>query len=129
MPAPLMSAVVTAWIREGAAEALLAGVREEACARRELAARALPQARGSREGIHVWQPLPDSWSPERLRLAAQERGLSLVTADAFATASTHPNGVRISLGGPTSRAVLTEALAAVAQLLQDEPRTPWDVLV
>jgi DNA-binding transcriptional MocR family regulator len=121
MPAPLMAAVAARWIREGSAEALLAGVRREARARREIAAQALPAARGAAEGVHVWLDLPESWPPDRLARAAQSRGLSLVTAEAFATSRNHPNGIRISLGGPAKRAVLKEALQAVAGLLRGGP--------
>lgn len=79
MPAPLMAAVATTWIREGRAETLLSAVRAEARARRALAARILPAATGPGESLHVWLPLPGAASPGRLRLAAQQRGLSLVT--------------------------------------------------
>jgi DNA-binding transcriptional MocR family regulator len=121
MPTPLMAAVAARWIREGSAEALLAGVRREARARRAIAAQVLPQARGAAEGVHVWLDLPESWPPGRLAAAAQARGLSLVTAEAFATSQIHPNGIRISLGGPARRAVLKDALLAVAGLLQGAP--------
>jgi len=121
MPAPLMAAVVTSWIREGVADQILNGVRQEAHARRKLAAQALPAAVGSADSIHVWLPLPQSLGPDRLRLSAQERGLALVTADAFAMGPEHPNGVRISLGGPTKRSVLSDALTAVAELVRDAP--------
>lgn len=121
MPEPLMTAVAARWIREGSAETLLAAVRREARARREIAAQVLPAARGAAEGVHVWLDLPASWAPERLTLAARDRGLSLVTAEAFATAGVHPNGIRISLGGPAKRAVLKDALQAVAGLLQGAP--------
>ncbi|MCR5877386.1 PLP-dependent aminotransferase family protein [Phenylobacterium sp. J367] len=116
MPAPLMAAVVTSWMREGQAEALLAGVRKEALARRAIAAEVLPAARGAPESLHVWLDLPETWSPDRVRAAAQGRGLALVTAEAFAVGDAHPNGLRISLGGPGKRAVLQKALAEVAAL-------------
>jgi DNA-binding transcriptional MocR family regulator len=121
MPPPLTAAVVTAWIRDGAADELLAGVRREARARRAAAALALPEAQGEPESIHVWLPLPAVWRPESLRLAAQEQGLSLVTAEAFAVGPEHETGVRISLGGPARRAVLAEALNTVAGLLRQAP--------
>ncbi|ODT87347.1 MAG: GntR family transcriptional regulator [Phenylobacterium sp. SCN 70-31] len=119
MPAPLMTAVVTAWIREGTAEALLAGVRREALARRALAAEMLPTARGAAESLHVWLDLPAGRDPARLRRLAQERGLALVAADAFAAAPDHPDGLRISLGGPAKQVVLRTALEGVAALLSD----------
>jgi len=117
MPAPLMSAVVASWIRDGTAEALLAGVRAEAAERRAMAAARLPAAQGSPEAIHVWLPLPADWSPVRLRAAAKDRGLALVSAEAFAVGTMAANGVRISLGAPGRQEVLAEALAGVAGLL------------
>lgn len=117
MPAPLMAAVASAWIREGTADRLLAAVRKEARARRAIAAEVLPQARGAAEGVHVWLDLPASWAPDRVHRLAQEKGLSLVTADAFAAGPDHPNGLRISLGGPAKQAVLRTALEGVAAVL------------
>jgi DNA-binding transcriptional MocR family regulator len=121
MPAPLMTAVVARWIREGTAQTLLDGVRREARARREIAARVLPRARGAAEGLHVWLDLPDAWGPGRLTETAQQRGLSLVTAEAFAAAPDHRNGLRISLGGPAKRTVLEAALRTVAALVDQAP--------
>lgn len=117
MPAPLMAAVATAWIREGTAEKLLAGVRKEARARRAIAAEVLPAARGAPESLHVWLDLPAHWDPARVHRVAQEKGLALVTADAFAAGPAHPNGLRISLGGPGKPAVLRRALESVAALV------------
>lgn len=121
MPAPLMTAVVTAWIREGAAGKLLGAVREEARARRALAAEVLPQAKGAAEGVHVWLDLPPAWDAARVHRLALERGLALVTADAFAAGPDHPNGLRISLGGPAKQTVLRSALEGVAALLGSAP--------
>lgn len=121
MPAPLMAAVASAWIREGIAERLLAGVRKEARARRAIAAEVLPHARGDAEGIHVWLDLPPGWAPDRVHRLAQEKGLSLVTADAFAAGPNHPSGLRVSLGGPAKQAVLRTALESVSALLGEAP--------
>ncbi|HEX3917388.1 MAG TPA: PLP-dependent aminotransferase family protein [Caulobacteraceae bacterium] len=128
MPAPLMTAVATTWIREGAAERLLTGVRQEARARRAMAAAALPAAVGSDEGLHVWLPLPAGWSADRLRLMARDRGLSLVAADAFQVGAAREHGVRISLGGPAKRSVLEKALAGIAAMLAGAP-TPRGLVV
>jgi len=121
MPSPLMSAVVSTWIREGVAERLLAAVRKEARARRLIAAEVLPQARGAAEGVHVWLDLPPEGRADRLHRLAQEKGLALATADAFAAGPDHPNGLRISLGGPGKQAVLRAALEGVAALLGAAP--------
>ena len=117
MPPPLMAAIATRWIQEGAAEQLLAAVRAETRARRAIAARALPQALGGAENIHLWLPLADAAAAERVQLAAQARGLAVVTAEAFAVASDHAAGARISLGGPGKRSVLERALATLSELV------------
>jgi len=123
MPPPMMAAIATSWIRDGGAETLLAAVRREACARRQVAREVLPQAHASAdESIHIWLDLPGAWRGESLREAAQARGLSLVAAEAFATGPEHRNGVRISLGGPESREVLAAALRNIADLIGERPR-------
>jgi DNA-binding transcriptional MocR family regulator len=128
MPPPLMAAVATRWIQEGAAEDLLNAVRAETRARRAIAARALPQAVGGPENIHLWLPLADAASAERMQLAAQASGLAVVTAEAFAVEATHPAGARISLGGPSKRGVLERALGALSDLVR-EGATPRRVIV
>jgi DNA-binding transcriptional MocR family regulator len=117
MGSPLTTAVAVRWIRDGAAERVLAGVRLEARARRAIAAELLPTAQGDAEGVHVWLDLPTGWDAGRVHALALSRGLSLVAADAFAAAPGHPNGLRISLGGPTQASVLRAALSNVAALL------------
>jgi len=128
MPSPLVSAVVSTWIREGTADRLLGAVRGEARARRAIAAEVLPAARGAAEGVHVWLDLPADWRAERVHRLAQEKGLALVTADAFATGPDYPNGLRISLGGPAKQAVLRNALESVATLVGGAPPRPRTVV-
>lgn len=110
MPAPLMAAVVTHWIRDGVAGRVLAGVREEAIARRALAAELLPAAVGGPESLHVW------WPGAQAGPAARERGLALVDAEAFRAPGAAGDGLRISLGAASRRATLTRGLRAAAGL-------------
>ena len=121
MAAPLSAAIVTAWIRDGTAEKLLAAVRAEAAERQAIARRILPGAGGGPEGIHLWLDLPGDWPAQRLHDAAQGRGLSLVGAEAFAVGDSRRNGLRLSLGGPAKQTVLEKALQAVADLLTGAP--------
>ncbi len=125
MPPPLMAAMATAWVRDGRAEHLLAGVRREARARCAIARRILPQAyAAAEESLHVWLDLPSAWDGDSLRRAGQQRGLSLVGAEAFATGPETRNGVRISLGGPETQDVLTTALMRIAELVAQDPPRP-----
>jgi DNA-binding transcriptional MocR family regulator len=128
MPAPLMAAVATRWIQDGAAEDLLKAVRAETRARRAIAQAALPQAVGGPENIHLWLPLASGASSERVQLAAQTRGLALVTAEAFAVSDAYPAGARISLGGPGKRSVLERALATLSDVVA-EGAAPRRVMV
>jgi len=119
MGSPLTTAIAVRWIRDGVAERVLAGVRAEARARRAIAAELLPTALGAAEGVHVWLDLPAGWDASRIRALAAARGLSLVTAEAFATTPDHPHGLRISLGAAPKAVVLREALGNVAALLAE----------
>jgi DNA-binding transcriptional MocR family regulator len=110
MPAPLMAAVVTSWIRDSVAARVLAGVREEAIARRALAAQLLPAAIGGPESLHVW--LPGAVATP----AARERGLALVGAEAFRAPGATGEGLRISLGAAAKRPLLTRALTELRAL-------------
>lgn len=121
MPAPLMAAVVTSWIREGDALRVLDGVRREAIDRRGLAADILPAAVGGAESLHVWLDLPGGWSRGRLLEAARARGLSLVDAESFRAPGVTQEGVRLSLGAPGKMATLARALREVAGLLTAGP--------
>lgn len=117
MPPPLMAAAATAWILEGQAERLLAGVRREARARRALAARALPMAAGGADSLHLWIPLGSAQALAQVRSAAQARGLAIVAADAFATAPASPFGLRVSLGAARDRRLLAAGLERLAAVI------------
>jgi DNA-binding transcriptional MocR family regulator len=126
---PLTTAVVTAWMREGVAEALLRGVRTEAESRRVMAGSILPAARSGPHGLHLWLDLPADRDRIRLRSAARDRGLALVAADAFSPGEALPNGVRISLGAASKASVLETALRSLAATLAMEPRAGRDLVV
>jgi DNA-binding transcriptional MocR family regulator len=121
MPAPLMTALATHWIRIGAARDLLAGVREEATARQALARSILPDTmRAHPNGLHVWQPLPPHWDRHRLIETARQEGLGVTPSDVFGTAGRAPDAVRISLGGVPERSRLAEALRTLASIIGSE---------
>lgn len=128
MSAPLMTAVAATWIREGVADCLLDGIRREARERRAIAARCLPAVVGDPEAIHVWLDLPEH-SSDRLRSAAQKRGLSLVGSESFASTREHRPGVRISLGGSSSRFVLQEALQTIGSMISETPQRSGRLVV
>jgi DNA-binding transcriptional MocR family regulator len=107
MGSPLTTAVAVRWIRDGAAERILAGVRLEARARRAIAAEVLPAARGDAESLHVWLDLPAGLDADGLRALAAARGLALVTADAFATRRPRHPERPANLAGRSGQGVTT----------------------
>jgi DNA-binding transcriptional MocR family regulator len=119
MPAPLMTAVVTRWMRNGVADAIIAAVRAEAKVRQGLAREALA-GRGywaNPSGHHIWLPLPDHAPADRFAADLRTRGLAVVTSEAFATNGVPPNAIRIALGAARSRAQLAKALEILADTL------------
>ncbi|WP_157201622.1 PLP-dependent aminotransferase family protein [Massilia sp. Root418] len=132
MPSPLAGALVTQWLHDGTAQRLLAGVREEAHARQQLAAHILAGLQfapgggssGSSAGIHIWLGLPDYWRSAQLAAAAHDEGLAVSASDAFSAPDSNapaPNAIRLSLGSIRERARLAGALRKLSHLLGRKP--------
>lgn len=128
MPAPLMTALLTRWIREGTAARILEAVRAEAALRQKIAAELLPEAVGHRYGLHVWQRLPSRWNRHRLIEAARRHGLGVTPSDAFAVDGPAPDAVRISLGAVPDRGRLRDALATLAAIIREERPNTYRVV-
>jgi DNA-binding transcriptional MocR family regulator len=122
MASPLSAAIVTRWMDDGVADAILAAIRDETSARQTAAAKLLPAAKSDPECFHAWLPLPKGWTAGALASRARVHGIGLVTADVFATAKA-PEAVRIGLGAPRTRGELTRGLEILADLLQRGPGT------
>ncbi|MDR3385061.1 aminotransferase-like domain-containing protein [Cupriavidus basilensis] len=130
MSTPLSTALATQWIHEGSAAQLLAGIRTEAFARRELARQLLFSAdQAPPSGIHVWHNLPSYWTSLALTQAARAEDLRVTASDAFYAGPTPPNAIRISLGGVETRAHLAAALKKLAELLVRRPQASREIVV
>ena len=120
MASPLSAAIVTRWMEEGTAAAILSAIRGETAARQAIAAKLLPDAVTDPECFHAWLKLPKGWTAGALASRARLEGVGLVTADVFAVAGA-PQAVRIGLGAPRTRMELTHGLEILADLLQRPP--------
>lgn len=130
MSTPLTTALTTQWIHDGAAERLLAGVRNEARARQVLTRQALAGTlQGPGEGIHVWLPLPSYWTSRELAMTARAEGLAVTASDAFVAGAQLPNAIRISLGASRDRARLAAALRKLSQLLARKPPKYREIVI
>ena len=120
MASPFTAAIVTRWMEDGTAEAVLSAIRTETAARQAVAAKLLPSATTDPECFHAWLLLPKGWTAGALASRARLEGVGLVTADVFASGKA-PEAVRIGLGAPRTRMELTRGLERLVDLLQRPP--------
>ncbi len=122
MASPLTASLATDWIDSGLAFQFLQSLRAEVRSRQEIvrALLAEPAVATDSEGFHVWLKLPQSWSRGEFIARLRSMGVSAVSSDAFAVAPA-PEAVRLSLGGPITRADLSRSLNAVSSLLSNTP--------
>jgi DNA-binding transcriptional MocR family regulator len=116
---PLMAALVSAWIRDGTADALVAARRREAEARQAQARAVLGDTSflTHPSSYYVWLQLPDPWRSGSFTAEMRVRGVSVSPAEAFVVGrGPVPHAVRLCLGG-ASRADLGRGLSAVAEAL------------
>jgi DNA-binding transcriptional MocR family regulator len=120
MPAFLMVALVTRWLQDGSADAIIAAIRDEATARQKLASQVLARHAFARHpnGHHIWVTLPPSWNRSEFASYVQRQGLGVVTAEAFSVEDAPPHAIRVSLGAASSRAELVRGLEILAGALR-----------
>ncbi len=119
MPAPLMVALATHWIRSGIADNIIRAIRDEAAGRQQLAGKFLKGVRyaAGAHGHHLWLPLPRRRDRAAFLNEALHRGLALVGDDAFAVDATSQPAVRVCLGAARTREELARALRTLAETL------------
>ena len=131
MPPPLMAEIASLWIADGTADRLNRFQRAEAQARQLVAQRALgpngPQA--DMFGFHVWLPLPAHWRADAFRVAAERRGVKVLTAETFAVEPAEaPQAIRLCLSHEPTRDRVARGLEIVGDLL-GEPGDPGVMVV
>jgi DNA-binding transcriptional MocR family regulator len=133
MASPLLVSLVTGWIRDGAANAILTGIRTEAIARQALAAALLPRelTAAHPEGLHIWLNLPSTWQRQDFVTYVRTQGLALVPSDAFVAEAGRiiPNAVRIALGVSPDHGRLAGALKSLALALKTQPPSGFGLVV
>ena len=127
MPVALTIALVTRWLRDGSAGAIIDAIRHEAAVRQKLAARALDGHvyAAHPNGHHVWVTLPRGWSRPEFAAHVQRQGLAVVTSEAFFVGDTGepPHAIRVALGAARNRAELARALDILASALKSSAVT------
>jgi DNA-binding transcriptional MocR family regulator len=119
---PLTAAIATNWIHNGTADAVLAAIRIEAAARREIAKAVFPPGTfvANQEGYHLWLSLPSPWTRSDFTTRLRSVGIGVVSSDAFALGIA-PEAVRLSLGVPPTKADLRTSLQTISNLIVGQP--------
>lgn len=119
MAPPLMSALVSRWITDGALDEIATSIRIENAERQKLAASILGNIGFAADphGHHMWMRLPAHWRASDFAEHADRAGVSIVPSSAFATVAHPIEAVRISLGVAPDRGDLEDGLTQVASLI------------
>jgi DNA-binding transcriptional MocR family regulator len=124
MSSPLTDALVSRWILDGTADAMLKATRREAIARLRIAEEQLGMQRivAAEGAFHLWLKLPKAsgWNPSELAVQLRQLGVSAVSSAAFSTDNNPPDAVRLCFGGPIGRDQWQESLHQVTDLI-DQP--------
>jgi DNA-binding transcriptional MocR family regulator len=120
MPVPLMVALVSRWMTDGSADAIVSAVATEAAARQKLAAKALAgqDHAAHPKGHHVWLRLPAAWTRAEFAAHVQRQGLAVVTSDSFVVDGEPEHAIRIALGAARNRSELVAALDVLVVALK-----------
>ncbi|ATB29751.1 PLP-dependent aminotransferase family protein [Melittangium boletus] len=127
MTTPLMAEVLSRWVEDGTADALVVRLRSETAARRALACRVLGGEGGcwgdNAEALyHLWLALPEGWRSEEFVAQARRHGVSVSSADLFCTGpGPGPAAVRVCIGAPRTRARLVRGLSRLREVLDSGP--------
>ena len=119
----LLLALVEQWIRSGAAHQLVQEIQRESRARQQLARTLLSHPfQAHPTGLHLWLAMPAKWNQALFTQALSIEGVSVAGGHSFSVTPQVQDGVRISLGGASSQALLAQALRKVETLLNQERR-------
>jgi DNA-binding transcriptional MocR family regulator len=123
MATPMVAEIASKWVADGTAMELVRWQRAAIERRHAIAEQMLAGvgARGCRESLHLWLPLPAGWSEDSFVAQARLRGVAVAPGLSFRISEEpwHP-AVRISLGS-TTEAELQHGLGTVATLLKGDP--------
>src|SRR5258708_33026143 len=99
IPAPLMVALVTHWLRSGVADQIIHAVRNEAAGRQKLAAKFLKGLHFAARpnSHHLWLSFPQYWNSRGFLAHVARHGLALGGEDTFAGGYTASHAVLVSL--------------------------------
>ena len=124
MPSAIIGEIVSRWLLDGTADAIVGWHRDEAAARQALARQYLGGFRYTTHptAYHLWLELPDPWRSGQFVAQARQRGVLIVPSETFVVGrNPAPHAIRISLGGLDERRAVERGLRTLATLLAERP--------
>lgn len=120
--AGIVTALACAWIEDGTVERLEAEKRRDAAARQAIAREALAGLTlvGHRASYFIWLCLPPEVRADRIAATLFEEGISVSTAEPYATSKQVPHAMRLALGS-VSLDRLQASLQTVKRLVEACP--------
>uniref|UniRef100_UPI000D392ACA aminotransferase-like domain-containing protein n=1 Tax=unclassified Variovorax TaxID=663243 RepID=UPI000D392ACA len=115
------TAIACAWLEDGTVERLEAQKRQDAAARQAIAGEVLAGMRCVRHpsSYFVWLPLPEDARADRVSAALMREGVSVSTAEPFATSAHVPHALRLALGSVEPQR-LRSALQTVRRVVGEQ---------
>jgi DNA-binding transcriptional MocR family regulator len=123
MATSLMAEIASRWIENGVAEELLDWQKAALRDRNQIATRHLQEHvfHESPNGMHIWLPLPSSWSEQAFVDHANQNGVAVAPGSSFSISDTPTSSaVRVCLG-TSSREQLSEDLKVISKILKSQP--------
>lgn len=121
---PLMGEIVSEWIADGTASAIMASRVQTARERQRLAAKILGVAisPSALPAYHLWIPLSEPWRVEAFVAHAGALGVSLASSDAFVPGrEPAPHAIRVCTGTEADVQRVTHGLRILAGMLASGP--------
>jgi DNA-binding transcriptional MocR family regulator len=121
MTSPIGADLLSSWIEDGTAARIADWKRREVSARQMMARRLLQGQRYQTHpsSPHIWLALPARWTTEGFVAQARARGVLVNGSTQFCAGDQPHRAVRLCIGTPRTRAGLEQALARVAETLND----------
>ena len=119
--AAAMTAIACGWMEDGTVARLEKEKRRDASLRQRMAADVLGRMKkiSHPASYFVWLPLAQEVRADAIAMALMREGVSVSTADPFATSAHVPHAIRLALGS-VDLATLERSLRTVAQVVADQ---------
>jgi len=115
------TAIACTWLEDGTVDRLESEKRQDAAARQIIAGEALAGLRCVRHpsSYFAWLPLPEETRADRVATALMREGVSVSTAEPFATSKHVPHALRLALGS-VGLDGLRSALRTVRRVVEEQ---------